>query len=220
MILSPCTSLYNFTWNVFELLDGCTLVILQIYLQSWIKCTEGPSLSPSTFIPRIPSPIISAALYLPTKAKDSYKHIQQATSCSTPHYFLCAMKSSLSWFYTTNLIKIYLLSVSFFTVCKIFSHYTRCLKIESISCLRHLQYKLTHCKDYCWVFLNHMAFTTSAKRQTSMHWHCLSICLLYCHDSSEPNLDANFLLTICMQESSQASWWLGASQDRADANLW
>lgn len=108
----------------------------------------------------------------------------------------------------------------FFTVCKILSHYTRCLKIESISCLRHLQYKLTHCKDHCWVFLNHMAFTTSAKRQTSMHWHCLSICLLYCHDSSEPNLDANFLLTICLQESSQASWWLGASQDRADANLW
>lgn len=86
--------------------------------------------------------------------------------------------------------------------------------------LGHLQYKLTHCKDHCWVLLNHMAFTTTTKRQTSMHWHCLNICFLYCCVSSGPNLDGNFLLIIRLQESSPTSCWLGASQDRVDASLW
>lgn len=121
VILSPCTSLYSFTLNVFELLAGSTLVILHICSQSWITYTEDPSLSPSIFIPRIPSPIIYVALYLPTKAKDSQK---QATSCSAPHYILRAMKISLSWFYITNNENLFTFCF-FFIVCKIFSHYTR-----------------------------------------------------------------------------------------------
>jgi len=65
-------------------------------------------------MPRIPSRIISVALHLLTKAKeDSHTYIQQAMHYSTPHYFLCAMRISLSWFYITYFIIIYLVSTSF-----------------------------------------------------------------------------------------------------------
>lgn len=144
-------------------------------------------LSPSPLTPRTPSPIFSIALHLLTEAKDSHKYIQQATSCSTPHYFLCAMKVSLSWFYTTYLIIIYLFSISFFTLCKISSHYTRSLITECRPGLgQRLQYRLTHCKDHCWLLLNPEPFTTTARRQASMRWHYPNICLLLSAQSAQP----------------------------------
>lgn len=67
----------------------------------------------------------------------------------------------------------------FFTLCKISSHYTRSLITESRPGLaQYLQYKLTHCKDHCWLLLNPEPFTTTARRQAPMRWHCLNICLL------------------------------------------